>query len=230
MKHAALAVAAMALLATACTRVIEAPRGIEVEADGKAVASYQAMKMVLHANVRGRSADEVHRRAAAQLKPMIEALRGAGVTQDDVTLEDGNPYCPEDGGLCSGGVSYVVVVRDVAGVGRILGKMVAAAPGVGGWGQISLEPGDQAEARNQAAADAIAQARAGGAKVAAASDVRLGRIVWVEETGRPAPASPRFGGPTPSTPAGVAAVETFVRRWLTAKQVLLKLRVRFALR
>jgi uncharacterized protein len=92
-----------------------------------------------------------------------------------------------------------VKIRQIGKVGEILDRLVTA--GVTNVGNIAFLVSDPSKALDQARAAAIADARRKAEIYARASDVQLGKVIWITEDSGFAPPFPMRGG----APAAMAA-------------------------
>ncbi|WP_242336809.1 MULTISPECIES: SIMPL domain-containing protein [Anaeromyxobacter] len=125
--------------------------------------------------------------AAAKMRRMIDALAKAGVAEKDVqtTRHDVQVERPWVDGKPRDITGYTVVdevrvtVRDLAKLGQILERVVAA--GSNSLRGLTFERDDPAPQRQEALANAVAVARAKAEAMAKAAGVSLGAVVAIEE-------------------------------------------------
>jgi uncharacterized protein len=125
--------------------------------------------------------------AAAKMRRMIDALAKAGVAEKDVqtTRHDVQVERPWVDGKPRDITGYTVVdevrvtVRDLAKLGQILERVVAA--GSNSLRGLTFERDDPAPQRQEALASAVAVARAKAEAMAKAAGVSLGAVVASEE-------------------------------------------------
>lgn len=148
------------------------------------------------------------------MKQVLAALKAAGIAERDLQTSglniqprytqpggQGRPQAPKISGYAASNV-LTVRVRDLSAVGTILDKVIGL--GVNQGGDITFVNDDPkpslAEARKRAVADAMARART----LAEAANVKLGRILSIEE-------SPARPGPVPmGRVMRAAAADSFV--------------------
>lgn len=148
------------------------------------------------------------------MKQVLSALKAAGIAERDLQTsglniqprytqpgQQARPQAPKISGYAASN-SLTVRVRDLSAVGAILDKVISL--GVNQGGDISFVNDDPkpslAEARKRAVTDAMERART----LAEAANVKLGRILSIEE-------SPARSGPVPMGKVmRAAAADSFV--------------------
>jgi uncharacterized protein YggE len=141
---------------------------------------------------------------ATEMRRVVDALRGAGVAAADLQTQQVSvsPRTNETGGI----VGYTAVnsvsarVRDLDRTGAIIDAAVAAGANTVNGPQLTR--GDQTPSYRSALRAAIADARAKAQQLAEASNLTLGPIVSVVETGGGVPlaAEARSAADTPMLP------------------------------
>ncbi|MGH2996246.1 MAG: SIMPL domain-containing protein [Gaiellaceae bacterium] len=144
---------------------------------------------------------------AAEMRRVIDALKGAGVAADDIQTQQVflSPRTTDDGEAIVGYTAQNTVgakVRDLAKSGAIIDAAVAAGANTV-YGP-ALVRSDQTELYRTALRAAVADARSKAQALAAAGGVGLGRVVTVIEAGagpQPLPVEERArAADSPATP------------------------------
>lgn len=164
-------------------------RTITVNGEGEVTSKPDMAVVNLSVVVQGRTVDDVTANGNERMSRVISALKGLGVSEDDIKTTDYrlNPeyVYPENGKATIVGYrldqNVRVKVRDLTQVEEVLDQGVKE--GANQVGQISFEIDDDSEQRDQAREEAFADAREKAEKMAAAAGVRLGRVVTFSESG-----------------------------------------------
>jgi uncharacterized protein len=200
---AALALALLALSAHAQTPPIVAPPPLPrtIRVMGEAQVSVRPDVAVVQAGVEATGIDlrKVSADAAAHMGSVLAALQKAGVPEKDVqtTRHDIAVERPWNEGKPGPITGYTVsdevriTVRDVAKLGTVLDRVVAAGSNV--LRGLSFQKDDPTPERARALALAVANARAKAEAIARAAGVQLGEVVAVGEGGQ-GPIVPLFRG------------------------------------
>lgn len=185
-----------ALLLAACAPTSPAPvvvpgpgaatTGVTVGGRGQVNLEPNVAYITIGVRSTGSNVSEVVAANAGQVSAVMAALADAGVAQADMQTSNFNVYASDSYDPLTGmpsGTTYSVentvnvTARDLANLGQLLDSAVSAGAN-SIWG-VSFDVDDksapQAEARDLAIADAIAEAQA----VAAAAGVTLGDIVSI---------------------------------------------------
>jgi uncharacterized protein YggE len=137
---------------------------------------------------------------------IIDYLKSEGVKTEDITTSSYNIepryqyYGCNNGGACpppeivgyTVSQSVNVKLRDFSKIGKLLTGVVTK--GANTISQISFRVDDETKLRSQARAIAIKQAQAQAQDIARAAGVKLGRLMYIEETNNQVPMSYGIGG------------------------------------
>jgi uncharacterized protein len=144
----------------------------------------------VHAGVvtRAKTAAEADDANAKLMTSMIAALTKAGIARDDIQTAQFSLQpvyaLPQPGSEqkltgFSASNRLTIKVRDIAKVGDVLDKAVAA--GASDVGNITFLHSDLSKARDQAREAAVADARRKAGLYASAAGLKLGDVVWITE-------------------------------------------------
>lgn len=212
----ALFCAATALSAPAIAQQGPAQPSPRISVTGEGEVSVAPDMAILNLSVlrEAETAREAVSASSEAMKQVLAALKAAGIADRDLqTLglniqprytqpgPQAKPQAPKISGYAAGN-SLTVRIRDLSAVGAILDKTISL--GVNQGGDISFVNDDPkpslTEARKRAVADAMERART----LAEAANVKLGRILSIEE-------SPARPGPVPMGKVmRAAAADSFV--------------------
>lgn len=141
---------------------------------------------------------EVTQKGNEQMGKVIAAVKGLGVSEEDIKTTQYNLYpsyhYPRGGEAVLDGYelhqTVRVKVKDLSKVEDVLDKGVAA--GANQVGQISFEIDDDSEQRNAARTEAFADARKKAEMMAKAAGVKLGKVITFYEEAGYYPPSPVY--------------------------------------
>jgi uncharacterized protein YggE len=164
------------------------PRSIRVMGDGKVSVRPDVAVVLAGVEVTGKDLAQVTAGADSQLRKVLAAVEGAGVSSRDVQttrhdLAVERPWKEGKPGPIAGYVASEevrVIVRDVAKLGVVLDRVVAA--GANTLRGLSFEKDDPTPERARALALAVASARARAEAIAKAAGVSLGDLLLATES------------------------------------------------
>lgn len=173
--------------------------GITVNGLGSVTVVPDRLDAVLGVETQGATAEEAVAANAEAMTRVIDALKGAGVAEEDLQTQQVSlfPRYSSDGQVIVGysAVNTVTAkIRDLDAAGRVLDAAVAA--GANQVYSLSLVVSEQDEAYRQALQAALADARSKAETLAEAAGVRLGAATSIVESG---------GAPPPPIPYAGAA-------------------------
>jgi uncharacterized protein len=162
---------------------------IQVTGQGRASAAPDSARVSIGVEAFAKTLAAASEQANGDMERVLSVIRAAGVAQEDVRTThydvsverrhtERGPE-PEPTGFRVS-TSAEVRVRDLARLGAILDRVVAA--GSNQVQGLQLEKADPTPAQAQALADAYADARAKATELARAAKVKLGEIVTVAES------------------------------------------------
>jgi uncharacterized protein YggE len=200
-----------------------APRTIEVSAEGEAALTPSVGAAGLTVEATARSASKALTQVAAATSKVLDALKEKLGKEGRATTQDYDLfplYEEEEGRTHLTGYRAVARLRvEVAGTKR-LGEVLDAAvnAGASGISGIDFSSPDTSEARRQAAASALKDARRMAERLAAEGGVKLGRLLSVTTGMAPVPQPLRFRAAAMSAEAAppIEPGELKVRVGLTA--------------
>ncbi len=192
--HAAAAPAfgASALAAPAADgKILE--RTLRVNGEGRVMVRPDVAIVLAGVEATGKTLAPAVADASAKMRRMLDALAKAGVAEKDVqtTRHDVQVERPWVDGKPREITGYTVVdevrvtVRDLAKLGQILERVVAA--GSNSLRGLTFERDDPAPERQQALARAVVAARGKAEAMAKAAGVALGEVVAIDESGAAPP-------------------------------------------
>ena len=159
-------------------------RGITVNASGKVEATPESAALELGVETQASNAKEALAQNSERLRRVLDALRKAGVSKDDLRTSQVSLWPQRDSdGLAVSGYSAqntVSVEVDVAKAGDAIDAAVAAGANVVGGPSLSV--GDRDDLYRKALKDAVEAARAKAEAIAAAAGVKVGRVTAVVES------------------------------------------------
>jgi uncharacterized protein len=159
-------------------------RGITVNASGKVEAAPDRASLELGVETQASNAKEALGQNAERLRRVIDALRKAGVSKDDLRTSHVSlwPQRDSDGRSITGysAQNTVSVELDVAKAGDAIDAAVAAGANVVGGPSMSV--GDRDALYRKALKDAVEAARAKAEAIADAAGVKVGRVTAVVES------------------------------------------------
>jgi uncharacterized protein len=180
-------------------------RGITVTASGKVDAVPDQAALELGVETQAPNAKDALSQNAERLRRVLDALRKAGVSKDDVRTSYVSlwPERDDEGVSISGYSAHntVSVEVEVAKAGDAIDAAVAAGANVVGGPSMSV--GDREALQRKALKDAVEAARAKAEALADAAGVELGRVTSVVE-------SPGYALPPPMPYAAEAARDAVV--------------------
>ncbi len=163
------------------------PRTITVVGEGKASAPADVAVVFLGVQVSDPDVKVATDNAAQQMEAVLTALEAAGVAANDIQTSYYNvyvdrPYGPN--GPSSEAVYQVsntmqVTVRDLDNITEILGAAIEA--GANSINSIEFRLSDPEELRSEARANAVANAEARAAEIAALNGLAAGEVLQVSE-------------------------------------------------
>lgn len=201
MKLRTVAVAALLLLlfASGCTEVVTtgqpiAPyEAITVSGKGEIQAPPDTVEMSFGVTKQSDDADKALQEASAVGDAIIAALKTGGVKDEDIQTRyiNVNPRYDNQEGRAPRIVGYdatIMVSAEFEDLGAV-GKVIAAATGAGATDVMGPEftLSEDAEARDDAIRDAVADARRRAEVMAEASGRELGKVISVSEVGTQVP-------------------------------------------
>ncbi|WP_242343017.1 SIMPL domain-containing protein [Anaeromyxobacter terrae] len=170
-------------------------RTLRVNGEGRVMVRPDVAVVLAGVEATGKTLAPTVADASTKMRRMIDALAKAGVAEKDVqtTRHDVQVERPWVDGKPRDITGYTVVdevrvtVRDLAKLGQILERVVAA--GSNSLRGLTFERDDPAPQRQEALARAVAAARGKAEAMARAAGVSLGAVVAIEEAGaeRPIP-------------------------------------------
>jgi len=191
-KFGFVAILALALLLSACgpTTINQAApenvRTLNVNGVGQAFLSPDIAYIYVGVHTEGASASEAVEENKTQTTAVIEALKDAGVADQDIrttnfSIWPSQQYAPD--GTVSGTVymvdnSVYVVVRDLEGLGDLLDSAINA--GANSINSVQFDVADKAEALKEARAKAVEDAKKQATELAAAAGITLGELQGIE--------------------------------------------------
>ncbi|MFC3569824.1 SIMPL domain-containing protein [Paracoccus simplex] len=160
---------------------------LTVTGQGQAWAQPDMATITLGVSTRAATAAEAMTQNAEQQAKVIETLKAEGIEARDIQTsglnlspvmdyQDGQP--PKLTGYGAQN-SVTVRVRDIAGLGAVLDKLVAS--GANEISGIAFSREDMAEAEDKARSEAVADARRRAEVTAEAAGMRLGRLISLSE-------------------------------------------------
>ena len=170
------------------------PATVSVTGTGRVTVEPDTASISLGVTVFETNLSEAQARATTQMTAIIDAVRAAGVADEDIQTanysvnvrqdydENGNPTKVIGYDINN---TVNVTVRDLDALGSILDSVVQA--GANTIYGISFYTFDMTEATAQARAAAVADARAHADQLAGAANVQVGRIVTITEGSSAAP-------------------------------------------
>ena len=177
------------------------PATVFVNGQGRVRIPPDTASVVVGVDVIRPTLDAAQTEATAQATAIIDAVKAAGVAEEDIQTanysvniirdydEEGNP-AEIRGFQVTNQVN--VTIRDLDAIGDILDDVVAA--GANNIYGISFYVEDPAAAASQARVQAVKDARTKADELAAAAGMKVGRLVSISESFAPPPAPEVFGG------------------------------------
>jgi uncharacterized protein YggE len=230
-----LALAALALLAAACSSITilpgESPTdlGITVTGTGEAAAAPDMAILALGVEVAAPSVAEARERAARAASRLIASVKGNGVADRDIqtraiAVQPQYDYSRFGPPVITGYTVQNVLtvrVRDLDRLGRVIDDALAAAGDAARLNSLQLGFSKQDDLLETARKNAVADARKRAETFAAASGVRVGAVLAITETA---------GGPVPlGLPAGRSAADTATPVEVGESTVTVTVSVRFSI-
>lgn len=165
---------------------------LTVTGQGRSTAQPDMARIDLGVSTRAATAAEAMSQNSAAQAKVIETLKAEGIEARDIqtsglnlspVIEYAQDQAPKLTGYAAQN-TVAVKVRDIAGLGAVLDKLVAS--GANEISGISFSREDMTEAEDQARADAVVDARRRAEIMAEAAGMRLGRLIALSE-GQDAP-------------------------------------------
>lgn len=166
------------------------PRTVDVTGTGVVRGTPDVLDLVLGIEIRAKGAADALRRNSELLRQVIEVLRDAGVTDDDIQTAALSiwPVTNDDGTAVIGySVSNTVQVtlRDLDRAGAIIDEAATIAENEIVVLGLSFSFDDNSRLVAKARTEAVRQARAQAEQLAEAAEVTLGRLLSIDETSTP---------------------------------------------
>lgn len=166
------------------------PRTVDVTGTGVVRGTPDVLDLVLGIEIRAKGAADALRRNSELLRQVIDVLRDAGVTDDDIQTAALSiwPVTNDDGTAVIGySVSNTVRVtlRDLDRAGAIIDEAATVAGDEIVVRGLSFSFDDNSRLVARARAEAVRQARAQAEQLAEAAEVTLGRLLSIDETSTP---------------------------------------------
>ncbi|MFO7591117.1 MAG: SIMPL domain-containing protein [Acidimicrobiia bacterium] len=167
------------------------PRTIDVVGTGVVRGTPDVLELLLGIEVRAKGASDALARNSELLRQVLDVLRDAGVTDDDIQTAALSiwPMTNDDGTEVIGySVSNTVQVtlRDLDRAGAVIDEAANVANDEIVVRGLSFSFDDNSRLVAKARAEAVRQARAQAEQLADAADVAIGRLLSMDETSAPA--------------------------------------------
>ena len=189
-KLLALILTLMLALPAACLAETAAADGATITVTGSAVVTLEAdyAQISVGVSTSAKTVDEASKQNAEAIHTVIEALKAAGVQEDDIATSNYSVHAEYDysslGGqkLCGYNVTNQlnVVIRDMAHIGATLDKATAA--GANNIYNIQFLSTKADEAQDEATAYAVQDAMRRAKLLAEAAGLQLGSIVSISDS------------------------------------------------
>ena len=189
-KLLALILTLMLALPAACLAETAAADGATITVTGSAVVTLEAdyAQVSVGVSTSAKTVDEASKQNAETIHTVIEALKAAGVKEDDIATSNYSVHAEYDysslGGQKLSGYNVTnqlnVVIRDMAHIGATLDKATAA--GANNIYNIQFLSTKADEAQDEATAYAVQDAMRRAGRRAEAADLTLGSIVSISDS------------------------------------------------
>ena len=189
-KLLALILTLMLALPAACLAETAAADGATITVTGSAVVTLEAnyAQVSVGVSTSAKTVDEASKQNAEAIHTVIEALKAAGVQEDDIATSNYSVHAEYDysslGGQKLSGYNVTnqlnVVIRDMAHIGATLDKATAA--GANNIYNIQFLSTKADEAQDEATAYAVQDAMRRAELLAEAAGLQLGRIVSISDS------------------------------------------------
>ena len=189
-KHLALILTLMLALPTACLAETAAADGATITVTGSAVVTLEAdyAQISVGVSTSAKTVDEASKQNAEAIHTVIEALKAAGVKEDDIATSNYSVHAEYDysslGGQKLSGYNVNnqlnVVIRDMAHIGATLDKATAA--GANNIYNIQFLSTKADAAQDEATAYAVQDAMRRAKLLAEAAGLQLGNIVSISDS------------------------------------------------
>lgn len=189
-KHLALILTLMLALPTACLAETAAADGATITVTGSAVVTLEAdyAQISVGVSTSAKTVDEASKQNAEAIHTVIEALKAAGVQEDDIATSNYSVHAEYDysslGGQKLSGYNVNnqlnVVIRDMAHIGATLDKATAAC--ANNIYNIQFLSTKADEAQDEATAYAVQDALRRAKLLAEAAGLTLGNIVSISDS------------------------------------------------
>ena len=176
------------------------PEGLNVSAEGVVFATPDIAKLYMGVHQNGREASGIEDQLSTRINAIKDKLRELGVASEDIKTTDFNIY-PEYNSFAPNSTptirSYTgrhileITVRDLTRVNTIADATIAA--GANEVQNISFTVEDPDSLLEEARAQAIQKAKDKAKQLADAADIRLGRIISINEYPMSTPFDARMG-------------------------------------
>ncbi len=187
---AVLSCAAPAAVASAAEADPTQARTVDVSGTGAVRGTPDVLDLVLGIEIRAKSAADALRRNSELLRKVLDVLRDAEVTDDDIQTASLSisPVTNDEGTEVVGySVSNTVQVtlRDLDAAGAVIDKAATVADNEIVVRGLSFSFDDNSRLVARARAEAVRQARTQAEQLAEAAGVTLGRLLSIQETSTP---------------------------------------------
>lgn len=189
-KFLALILTLMLALPAACLSETAAADGATITVTGSAVVTLEAdyAQISVGVSTSAKTVDEASKQNAEAIHTVIEALKAAGVKEDDIATSNYSVHAEYDysslGGQKLSGYNVTnqlnVVIRDMAHIGATLDKATAA--GANNIYNIQFLSTKADEAQDEATAYAVQDAMRRAGLLAEAAGLQLGSIVSISDS------------------------------------------------
>lgn len=189
-KFLALILTLMLALPAACLAETAATDGATITVTGSAVVTLEAdyAQVSVGVSTSAKTVDEASKQNAEAIHTVIEALKAAGVKEDDIATSNYSVHAEYDysslGGQKLSGYNVTnqlnVVIRDMAHIGATLDKATAA--GANNIYNIQFLSTKADEAQDEATAYAVQDAMRRAGLLAKAAGLQLGSIVSISDS------------------------------------------------
>lgn len=189
-KLLALILTLMLALPAACLAETAAADGATITVTGSAVVTLEAdyAQISVGVSTSAKTVDEASKQNAKAIHTVIEALKAAGVQEDDIATSNYSVHAEYDysslGGQKLSGYNVTnqlnVVIRDMAHIGATLDKATAA--GANNIYNIQFLSTKADEAQDEATANAVQDAMRRAGLLAEAAGLQLGNIVSISDS------------------------------------------------
>jgi uncharacterized protein len=191
---------------------------VNVTGEGSYFLKPDVVKLNVGVDIKSPTVSEAQQKASDQMKAITDALRANGVKDEDIVTAYYNlnpnyiyPTQPNGRPTLDGyqvATAVAVTIRDVNKVGAIIDA--AGTAGATQINNIQFTVSNTAEALKQARQLAIADAKVKAEQLAAAGNVKIGKVVEITEIGNnmPFPVEDAKGGARAIAPVASTVIET----------------------